>query len=398
MPEPLEIFWTTAVRATDNARLVKLTLSKPRRKDPATPRNLYARAVEIGGEGQLQITHRYADREEAKNFPPGEGMDYLREQLATVYYNGDLFTLDEQLSVMQSRKGNARLRGEPARHEEVITEHNREKYRDIPADRPYLHALGIATVTGEITAGGRRKYKQINKFVEIVDGLVRQQPLPEGAHIVDMGSGSGYLTFALYDHLRHTLGLDVRVTGVELRPQLVEKCRAIAADNGFDQLHFVEGYIDSYHPDRLDMLIALHACDTATDDALYKGLQANADILIVAPCCQKQVRRDMEVPADLKPLLDSGILLERQAAMVTDGLRALYLQGQGYATRIFEFIPLEHTAKNVMITALKQDKGYGDGAQEKWESVKERFGVRRHRLEELLEKGERGEGEKGGRG
>ncbi|THH37929.1 class I SAM-dependent methyltransferase [Neolewinella litorea] len=387
MSEAIETFWSTARRAVRSGRLAKLTLSKPRRKDPATPRNLYARPVEVKGEMVLQVTHRYADREEVKNYAPETGLDYLADQLADTYYNGDLFTLDEQLSLLQSRKGNARLRGEPARHETTTVDHNRQKYRDIPADRPYLHALGITTEDAQVTAAGRRKYKQINKFVEIVDKLVQQHPLPAGAHIVDMGSGSGYLTFALYDHLTHTLGLDVRVTGVELRPQLVEKCRGIAADNGFTHLQFVEGYIDSYHPERLDVLIALHACDTATDDALYQGLAAGAEIMIVAPCCQKQVRRDMEVPDDLRPLLDSGIMLERQAAMLTDGLRALYLQGRGYATKTFEFIPLEHTAKNVMITAVKSDKQAGGGAREQWETLKQRFGVRRHYLEELLEKG-----------
>lgn len=386
MPEATETFWSAAARALRSGRLAKLTLSKPRRKDPATPRNLYARPVELKGETVLQVTHRYADREEAKNYAPEAGLAYLTDQLATTYYNGDLFTLDEQLSLLQSRKGNARLRGEPAHHEPPTLAHNREKYRDIPADRPYLHALGITTGEGQVTAAGRRKYKQINKFVEIVDGLVHQHPLAAGAHIVDMGSGSGYLTFALYDHLTTTLGLDVRVTGVELRPQLVEKCRRIASDNGFQSLHFVEGYIDSYRPERLDVLIALHACDTATDDALYQGLTAGAEILIVAPCCQKQVRRDMEVPEDLRPLLDSGIMLERQAAMLTDGLRALYLQERGYATKIFEFIPLEHTAKNVMITAVKTNGTGGGTARVQRESLKQRFGVRRHYLEELLEK------------
>ena len=384
MSDPLVIFWDAAARATAAGRLAKLTLSKPRRKGPEVPRNLYARPVTIGEAAMLQVTHRYADREEAKNYPPEDGLAYLRGQLATVYYNGDLFTLDEKLSVMQSRKGNARLRGDVPRHAEVTTDHNRAKYRDVPADRPYLHALGVTTAAGEVTAAGKRKYKQINKFVEIVDGLVRQHPLPAGAHVVDMGSGSGYLTFAVYDHLANTLGLDVRVTGVELRPHLVERCREIAAENGFDGLTFEEGYIDSYRPERLDVLIALHACDTATDDALHQGIRAGAEILIVAPCCQKQVRRDMEVPAALRPLLDHGILLERQAAMVTDGLRALYLEGAGYATRLFEFIPLEHTAKNVMITAVKQHGTYGDGAQVQWESVKTSFGVKRHRLEELL--------------
>ncbi|NJB87324.1 SAM-dependent methyltransferase [Lewinella marina] len=384
MSEAIDTFWSAAGRALHAGRLAKLTLSKPRRKDPATPRNLYARPVELKGETVLQVTHRYADREEAKNYAPEAGLAYLTDQLATTYYNGDLFTLDEQLSLLQSRKGNARLRGEPARHETPVLAHNRQKYRDIPADRPYLHALGITTADGQVTAAGRRKYKQINKFVEIVDNLVHHHPLPAGAHLVDMGSGSGYLTFVLYDHLTNTLGLEVNVTGVELRPALVEKGRQIAAENGFDRLNFVEGYIDSYHPDRLDVLIALHACDTATDDALFRGITAGAEIMIVAPCCQKQVRRDMEVPDDLRPLLDSGIMLERQAAMLTDGLRALYLQGRGYATRIFEFIPLEHTAKNVMITAVKSEGQAGGGARVQWEALKQRFGVKRHYLEELL--------------
>ena len=380
--DPLVTFWATARRATLAARLVKLTLSKPRRKDADLPRNLYARPVALQDAHVLQVTHRYADREEAKNYPYEEGLQYLREQLDTAFYNADLFTLDEQLSVMQSRKGNARLREQPPQHREAVVTHNREKYRDISTSRPYLHALGITTADGKVTATGRRKYKQINKFVEIVDGLVGEHPLPAGAQVVDMGSGSGYLTFALYDHLVHTLGLDVHVTGVELRAPLVEKCRQIAAANGFDRLHFKEGYIDSYRPERLDLLIALHACDTATDDALYQGIRAGAEIIIVAPCCQKQVRRDMTVPTPLKPLLDHGILLERQAAMLADSLRALYLEREGYRTKLFEFIPLEHTAKNVMITAVKGKARAG--AQVEADSLKETFGVGRHRLEELL--------------
>jgi hypothetical protein len=384
MPEPLATFWSAARRATYAARLVKLTLSKPRRKDRATPRNLYARPVAIGEGYQLQVTHRYADREEAKNFPYDDGLDYLRDQLATVYYHADLFSLDEQLSLMQSRKGNARLREQPPQHREAVVTHNRQKHREVAPDRPYLHALGITNAAGIVLPAGRRKYKQINKFVEIVDGLVADHPLPPGAHVVDMGSGSGYLTFALYDHLVHTLGLDVTATGVELREQLVEKCRDIAAENGFDRLHFVEGYIDTYRPERLDMLIALHACDTATDDALYRGIRAEAEIMIVAPCCQKQVRRDMVVPADLKPMLSHGILLERQAAMLTDSLRALYLEEEGYATKLFEFIPLEHTAKNVMITAVRRTGAGGGGARVQREKLQKRFGVKRHRLGELL--------------
>ncbi|MEM1358492.1 MAG: methyltransferase, partial [Bacteroidota bacterium] len=161
-----------------------------------------------------------------------------------------------------------------------------------------------------------------------------------------------------------------------------EKCQRIARDNGFSKLHFVEGYIDDFHQQKIDLLIALHACDTATDDALHKGLDAQAEIMVVAPCCQKQVRRDMDIPQELKPLLGNGILLERQAAMLTDGMRALLLEAEGYKTKLFEFIPLEHTAKNVMITAVKGRKR--KEALGEFQVLKERFGVKRHRLEELI--------------
>ena len=389
-------FWSAARSAAAAGELVKLTLSKPRRREEELPRNRYARLVEIRGGTQLQITHRYDDREEVKNHLIGTGLSLLESALGDDYGNADLFTTAEHLSITLSRKGNARLtRKTPAsRNGSGLAEkadratdkaHNRNKHRDIPADRPYLHALGVTTADGRVRQDGKRKFKQINKFVEIIDGLVREHPLAEGAHIVDMGSGSGYLTFALYDHLTNHLGLDVRVTGVELRPKLVEKCQEIADDNGFRNLRFVEGYIDDFNPASIDLLIALHACDTATDDALHKGLKAGAAMMVVAPCCQKQVRRDMDVPDSLKPLLGSGILLERQAAMLTDAMRALLLEAEGYKTKLFEFIPLEHTAKNVMITAVKGKKR--PKALEEFRSLRKQFGVKKHYLRKLIKQG-----------
>lgn len=385
-------FWSAARSAAASGELIKLTLSKPRHKADHLPRNRYARLVDIRGGTQIQITHRYEDREEVKNHLVGIGLALLESALGEDYGNADLFTTFEQVSISLSRKGNARLMRKTlhprSRPKEVSAqEHNREKHRDIPADRPYLHALGITTEDGKIRQDGKRKFKQINKFVEIIDGLVRENPLPSGAQIVDMGSGSGYLTFALYDHLTNRLGLNVTVTGVELRPKLVEKCREIAKNNSFHDLHFVEGYIDDFSPKRLDLLIALHACDTATDDALYKGLKAEANMMVVAPCCQKQVRRDMEVPDNLKPLLGNGILLERQAAMLTDGMRALLLEAEGYKTKLFEFIPLEHTAKNVMITAVRGRKRAK--ALEEFRVLRKQFGVKKHYLRTLIKQGKK---------
>jgi len=394
----LKDFWSTARASAAAGELLKLTLSKPAHGSKDLPRNRYARLVELKGRTQLQITHRYKDREEVKNHPINEGLALLENALGNDYYNADLFSTTEKFSLIMSRKGNVRVLRQPSLHPRprpnvsqprpkdlVVTDHNREKHRDIPADRPYLKDLGITNVKGEVLRDGKRKFKQINKFVEIIAALLREHPLPAGAHIVDMGSGSGYLTFALYDHLVNTLDLDVRITGVELRPKLVEKCTQIARKNGFRHLYFVEGYIDNYQPESIEMLIALHACDTATDDALYKGLVAKAEIMVVAPCCQKQVRRDMVVPDSLKPLLSNGILLERQAAMLTDGMRALLLEAEGYKTKLFEFIPLEHTAKNVMITAVKGKKKAK--ALEEFRTLRKQFGVKKHYLRKLIKRG-----------
>ncbi len=380
-------------------RLHKITLSKPIRKRDDGLRNIYGRSVSLKGGLHLQLTYRYDDREEVKNYAPVDGARLLEKLAGTEFLNGNLFTDCQHLNLMVSRKGKARLMTRPtsgpatpndnnppnSQKKQVTSSnpsHDRVKHRDIPTERPYLRGLGITNKEGIVLPGGKRKYKQINKFVEIIDGLVKAHPLPAGAHVVDMGSGSGYLTFALYDHLVNSLKLKVSVTGVELRPKLVEKCRRIAEENNFDGLRFVEGYIGTYVPDRMDMMIALHACDTATDDALAQAVQFDTEIMVVAPCCQKQVRRDMDVPAPLKPLLKNGILLERQAAMLTDGLRALLLEARGYGTKVFEFIPLEHTAKNVMITATRA-KGRS-AADVEIATLKETFGVQRHYLEEKL--------------
>lgn len=382
--DSLATFWTALRRALSEATFVKLTLGKSRNRDSPKLKNIYCRPVEIKGDLMLQFTYRFEDHDETRNFAPAEAIEVLQAPLGGDFLTADLFTLTEQVSVQISRKGSVRLHTTAARHEKpAMSSHNRVKMRNIAEDRPYLQALAIAGKDGKILAAGQNKFKQINKFVEIIDGLVNKNPLEAGAEIVDMGSGKGYLTFALYDHLTNNLGLKVKVTGVELRPKLVEKCNNIAQENGFEGLSFVEGYIDSFKPERLDMLIALHACDTATDDALYHGIRAGADIMVVAPCCQKQVRKDLTPTPQLRPLLKHGILLERQAAMLTDAMRSLYLEREGYQTKVFEFIALEHTAKNVMITAIKGQPR--PTAETDLQQLKATFGLKAHYLGQKLD-------------
>ena len=200
-----------------------------------------------------------------------------------------------------------------------------------------------------------------------------------------MGSGKGYLTFAVYDYLNRRPGLKARVTGVEARAELVELCNRVAREAGFERLSFQTGFIEEFELPETDILIALHACDTATDDALFKGVAANASVIITAPCCHKEVRPQIQTPEPLRGVLRHGVLLEREAESVTDSLRALLLEHAGYKVKVFEFISTEHTRKNTMIAGVKREgEAGGDSAWRQYQTLKEFYGVRVQRLERLL--------------
>lgn len=204
--------------------------------------------------------------------------------------------------------------------------------------------------------------------------------------MVDFGSGKGYLTFAMEEYLRTSLGRKPRVTGVELREDLVKLCAKAAKRLNLDGLSFIQGDIRSYTPESIDIMIALHACDVATDYAIHLGIRSRAAIIMCAPCCHKQIRPQMQSPQVLKPMLKHGIHLGQEAEMVTDSLRALLLEASGYTTQIFEFVALEHTSKNKMILAVK---GSGPGKQEELlthiREIKDFYGIQEHCLESLLQ-------------
>jgi SAM-dependent methyltransferase len=203
--------------------------------------------------------------------------------------------------------------------------------------------------------------------------------------VVDMGAGKGYLTFALYDYLAQQQKWAVQVTGVEVRTDLIKQCNQIAASVGFSGLHFEEGYIQDYSLPDTDILIALHACDTATDDAIAKGVAAGAQLIVCAPCCHKQIRKAIKGSDVLHSVLEHGILKERQAEIVTDTIRALLLESKGYKTRVFEFISTEHTGKNLMIVGQKHHRKVDlDFYRKEIEKLKKAFGIEEHYLERLL--------------
>ena len=275
---------------------------------------------------------------------------------------------------------------EPAAHTEHMA-HDRAKRRALPLDLAFWVDLGITDAQHRLQPSMARKWRQIDKFLGVLEhALDRVQPSVDAApRVVDFGSGKGYLTFAVHEHLRRRHGGAPQVTGVELRRDLVDLCNAAAERSHCDGLRFVQGDLRTYAPEAIDVMIALHACDTATDHAIDLGLRAGARMLVCSPCCHKELRPQMTSPRRLSALLRHGIHLGQQAEMVTDSLRALLLEAAGYEAKVFEFVSLEHTSKNKMILATRRARPVDPAeALAEVRDVKAFYGIREQCLETLL--------------
>ncbi|WP_349742160.1 class I SAM-dependent methyltransferase [Roseateles cavernae] len=381
-------------------RFVKLLLSKYS-GDEETLERLTVREVLLRGERQLSFLWRHRTKDITKNHGLDEGLDLIAGLLGSQFQNAHLLTQGQEIQLAFSRKGKPSLRvgraeaaeATPAVHDKG---HDKEKQRYLALDRAFWVDLGVThEVKGErqLVPAMSRKWKQINKFIEVMSAALKSSPLADSpdVHVADFGSGKGYLTFAMHDWLA-SQGKRPQVTGVELRDDMVKLCGTAAASHGLDGLKFDQGDVRSYTPARLDVMIALHACDIATDYAIHLGLRAKASIIMCSPCCHKQLRPQMQTPPVLRPLLQHGIHLGQEAEMVTDSLRALLLEAQGYETQVFEFIALEHTSKNKMILAVKKS-GAALAAAEKRRpellaqiaEVKRFYGLREQCLETLIQ-------------
>ena len=362
-------------------------------------RRVAVRPVLLRGERCLQFVHTHATRDVTKNLDVDDGVVAIDALIGVAFAHAHLQTTREAIELRVSRKGRVGMSrhtltpavtGEiaDAATAEATAAHDRAKRRFVDIGRPWLVDLGVTDAEGRLVPSMARKWKQINKFVEVFDHALAASALAARetpVRVVDFGSGKGYLTFALHDHLRGTLERTAEVTGVELRTDLVELGNRAAARTGAAGLRFLAGDVRSHEPGPIDVMIALHACDTATDHALHLGLRAGAEIILCSPCCHKQLRPQMRSPALLQPMLQHGIHLGQQAEMVTDSLRALLLEAEGYATQVFEFVALEHTSKNKMILAVKRPQRADRAAIEgQIREIKAFYGVREHCLETLL--------------
>lgn len=377
----MEKFFEKLDLAIKNDILVKMTLSKPVSKNSEL-RNIYVKPILLKNNKMYQFTYRYERRDETKNFDATQTMEQMRSLVSEVFQNVSLFTITEDVTLLVSKKGKPTLMCKKVQESrEQDLSHDHEKQRLIDPTKPWWHLLGLTTQDGKVTADMQHKYKQICKYVEIVDGVMRQTKFDDEIHIADMGAGKGYLTFALYEYLTTHYDKKIVMEGVEIRKDLVEKINDIIQKCQLNDFKFIENSIENYQPSRLDVLIALHACDTATDDAILKGIRNNAKLIICAPCCHKQIRHEMEKSGKTDAITKYGIFLERQAVMITDTIRALVLEYCGYKTQVMEFIEIDNTPKNVLIVGRKTDKPVDKEAIAKQiKALMEQYGIEEHYL------------------
>ena len=385
--ENVEKFIGELTRSLQAETFVKLTLANYKGAD-AHLQKILVRLVETKRGTRLFFLFRQDTRDTAKNFDFSEGTAKVRALLGADFFAGHLFTTENDFQIDIGKNGKSRLNtAKPTFKTKPSLTHDKEKRVLVNPNSFYLRALGITTDNGEIKDKQQDKWKQINKFVETLSRFFENSLLKDKRelNLVDMGSGKGYLTFAIYDYFKNILNLDVKVTGVDTKAELVSLCNDIAKSCDFNDLKFIHGWIGDYNLENVDILIALHACNTATDDAIFKGIEAKADLIVCSPCCHQEIRPQIKPPALLKDILKHGIMLEREAETITDGLRAMLLEKNGYATKVFEFIATEHTPKNNMIVGTRQNARVDAEKYEREISdIKNFYGIESQRLESLL--------------
>jgi hypothetical protein len=391
-PDPSARFIALLTASLADGTFVKLLFGRPRAGAAPDLHGVSVRRVTLRGGEHLGFLYRHATRDVTHNLALQAGVDTVRDTLLPTFGHAHLLTTRQDIQLAPDKKGRPLLRvgklaAAPGRSDAA---HDREKHRFLDLARPFLHELGVTDDAQQLVPAMSRKWKQINKFVEILDhalttaGLARQPALK----VLDFGAGKGYLTFAVHDHMRHTLGLDAQVTGVELRGDMVALCNGVVQRLGLTGLAFEQGDVRTHESGPVDVMIALHACDTATDVAIHRGIRSGAAVILCSPCCHKQLRPQMASPRLLRPLLQHGIHMGQEAEMLTDGLRALLLEAEGYATQVFEFVSLEHTSKNKMILAVRKPEPQPTPQREELlrqiAELKAFYGIREQCLETLL--------------
>jgi SAM-dependent methyltransferase len=355
------------------------------------PEKVIGRLVNLKAGPHLSLTFRYSTRDTTKNVPLDQAAIWAKEQIGVQFRSALLNTTERDWQFFVDNSGAAKLVAhKPSKAEAPSREHDRERQAildDSAGD--WLRGLNVLNDRGHVRPAMADKHAQIDRYLEIFTHLAKDCGWHERENacpiIADMGCGKGYLTFGLWHLFARVWKRPANVIGIEVREELVDSANALARQIGAEGLEFAAGTIDSAQLPKVDALIALHACNTATDDAIRRGVEASAQLIIVAPCCHKEVRPQLGRPAPLAAVLEHGIMTERMSEWATDGLRALFLEWAGYRAKMIEFVSTEHTPKNLMIAAVRDGKPFvSTTAREHVEQFKEFFGIHHHALDDWL--------------
>lgn len=395
---PVDDFIRHTLTSLNDNTFVRLILSGGT-ADENAPKRILARLVKLRTGPHLSVTLRYATRDEVKNLAPGEVGRWLGFQLKGNFRSALLGTTVREWQLnFPADKEPWLISHKPHTKTAPARDHDEAKQTWLDASaRDWLFGLGICDESGRVIPSMADKHRQIHRYLEILSHLLKDggwtsEPDPgngtsSSLTIADMGCGKGYLTFGAWHLLRRRWRLPAKVIGVETRPELVRNINQLAQKIDAPGLEFIAGEIGSVPLPPVDALIALHACNTATDDAIRRGIETGAKLIIVAPCCHQEIRPQLGKPAPLASVLEHGIMAERMAEWVTDGLRALFLEWAGYRTKIIEFIASEHTPKNLMLAAIREREPFTNAAvRQQIVELKKFFGLERHALDGLLEK------------
>lgn len=344
------------LRLTDGS-FIGGTISQSRTKTDELKR-IKIKPVEIKGQLHIQFEYQYERVLNHENVTPEVLRPHLQQLLERFRQIHAEFS-DEKIHVQLTKKFKVMWKSEKGLSEKVVDlSHNRKKnyLLDEGTPYPFLVRLGVQTPDGKVKKQKHDKFRQINRFVEFIDDALAHLPKDRTVRILDFGSGKSYLTFALYHYLRIEKGLDIKVTGLDLKKEVIEECSTIAKDLGYDNLEFLVGDINDYNDETsVDMVVTLHACDVATDMALARAVKWGAKVILSVPCCQHELFAQVNSPA-LDVMLQHGLIKERFAALATDSIRAELLSLVGYEAQLLEFIDMEHTPKNILIRAYKTER------------------------------------------
>lgn len=330
-----------------------------------------ARPINIKNKNYIQFekfTDKLAFHE---NYSYDEAKEKITNLIIDGYKNINLFTLEADYQIIVSKKGSIKISEKQPSKKISIEEHNKKKQYIINENEPcdFLELLGVMNKQGQVYTKRYDKFKQINKFLEIVDDSLKGKDIKDDFMIIDFGCGKAYLTFALYYYFYYIKNVKVKIIGLDLKEEVINYCNEVSRKLNYNNLKFIYGDIQNFHyTNKIDMIVTLHACNTATDAALVKAIKWNTDIILSVPCCQHEFY-DKITSADLEPMLKHGLIKERVSSLVTDSLRGLFLETKGYKVQLMEFIAMEHTPKNILIRAVKTGKA-SKNAEQEYESFK----------------------------